>query len=51
MRKGTVFFAPQMEDEDLVREDARNLRMLEWARELLVGEGEYLRVRCPFCQL
>ena len=38
--EGHRLLRSQMEDEDLVREDARNLTMLEWARELLVGEGE-----------
>ncbi len=37
--EGHRLFRSQMEEEDLVREDARNLTMLEWAKELLV-EGE-----------
>lgn len=29
-----------MEEDEKVREDARNLRLLEWARELLLDEKE-----------
>ena len=31
-------FRSQADESDQVREDARNLMMLEWARELLLGE-------------
>jgi len=31
-------FRSQMDDEDVVREDARNLMLLEWAKELLAGD-------------
>jgi len=37
--EGHHLLRSQVDEEDLVREDARNLTMLEWARELLV-EGE-----------
>jgi len=36
--EGHRMLRSQMEDEEIVREDARNLMMLEWARELLLGE-------------
>lgn len=36
--EGHRMLRSQMEDEEIIREDARNLTMFEWARELLVGE-------------
>jgi len=36
--EGHRLLRSQMEDEEIVREDARNLTMFEWARELLLGE-------------
>lgn len=33
-------FRSQVDESDQVREDARNLMMLEWARELLLGDEE-----------
>jgi hypothetical protein len=36
--EGHRLLRSQMEDEEIVREDARNLMMFEWARELLLGE-------------
>lgn len=39
--EGHEMFRKQMDEADNVREDARNLRLLEWARELLLEkEGE-----------
>jgi len=38
--EGHRLLRSQMEEEDLVREDARNLTMLEWAKELLVEDEE-----------
>ena len=32
-------FRNQLDESDQVQEDARNLMMLEWARELLLGES------------
>jgi len=36
--EGHRMLRSQMEDEEVIREDARNLTMIEWARELLLGE-------------
>ena len=36
--EGHEMFRMQVDDADNVREDARNLRLLEWARELLLGQ-------------
>jgi len=36
--EGHRLLRSQMENEEIVREDARNLTMFEWARELLLGE-------------
>ena len=38
--EGHRLLRSQMEEEDLAREDARNLTMLEWVKELLVSETE-----------
>jgi hypothetical protein len=38
--EGHRLLRSQVEAEDLVREDARNLRLLEWARELLLEPQE-----------
>lgn len=37
--EGHAAFRSQMDEEDIVRDDARNLMLLEWARELLVEGG------------
>ena len=36
--EGHRMLRSQVEPEDLIREDTRNLMMFEWARELLLGE-------------
>jgi hypothetical protein len=33
-------FREELDEEQRVREDARNLTLLEWARELLLDEGQ-----------
>ena len=38
--EGHELFRSQVEESDNVREDARNLMLLEWARELLLGGDE-----------
>ena len=38
--EGHRLLRSQMEEEHLVREDTRNLTMLEWAKELLAGDEE-----------
>ncbi len=38
--EGHRILRSQVEPEDLVREDTRNLTMFEWARELLLEDGE-----------
>lgn len=38
--EGHRLLRSQAEPEDLVREDARNLRLLEWAKELLLEPQE-----------
>jgi len=38
--EGHEILRGQMEESEKVREDARNLTLFEWARELLVEEGE-----------
>ena len=35
-------FRSQMDDKEIVQEDARNLRLLEWTKELLVEDGSGL---------
>jgi hypothetical protein len=37
--KAHQLFREQLDEQQRVREDARNLTLLEWARELLLDEG------------